>query len=118
MSQLQHFVRAARTIQRWEDHELVGIVVCRKNFCDRAVSRFLLEGLYLLRKLSRKSQQLIYLLLILVEWLSNGWIGLLTSLVCGMYFFGHWKDHAGTTASIKSTVYGDGQEGTENLMQK
>lgn len=40
MSQLQHFVRAARTIQRWEDHELVGIVVCRKNFCDRAASRF------------------------------------------------------------------------------
>lgn len=40
MSQLQHFVRAARTIQRWEDHELVGIVVCRKNFCDRVASRF------------------------------------------------------------------------------
>ena len=33
-------------------------------------------------------------------------------------FFGHWKEHADTTASIQSTVYGDGQEGTENLMQK
>lgn len=97
---------------------LWGLWFVGKTFVTVLLVVFLLEGLYLLRKLSRKSQQLIYLLLILVEWLSNGWIGLLTSLVCGMYFFGHWKDHADTTASIKSTVYGDGQEGTENLMQK
>ena len=89
-----------------------------KTFVTVLLVVFLLEWLYLLRKRSRKSQQLIYLLLILVEWLSNGWIGLLTSLVCGTYFFGHWKEHADTTASIQSTVYGDGQEGTENLMQK
>ncbi|MDV7874383.1 hypothetical protein [Enterococcus gallinarum] len=46
-----------------------------KTFVTVLLVVFLLEWLYLLRKLSRKSQQLIYLLLILVEWHSNGWIG-------------------------------------------
>jgi hypothetical protein len=77
----------------------------------------LLEWLYLLRKFSRQTQRVLFLLLILIEWLSNGGIGLLTSLLCGLVFI-KISDQEGPKMPIPSPDYGDGQESTENVIQK
>jgi hypothetical protein len=82
------------------------------------ISLFLLallfELLYLLRKISRKTQAMFYLFVIFVTGLTNGWAGLIVSLVISGVMLAFLEGKA----NPKSTQidYGDGQEGTENLM--